>query len=88
MTKENYGRKTAYNFRNSRSPPLTEKMNRLQKNFRNGKSQEPLDINNIENYDFYNNNTYFQNNNILENYNNYNNYNASFGRNNYININV
>ena len=88
MTKDNYGRKTAYNFRNSRSPPLTEKMNRLQKNFRNGKSQEPLDINNIENYDFYNNNTYFQNNNILENYNNFNNYNASFGRNNYININV
>lgn len=87
MTKDNYGRKTAYNFRNSRSP-LTEKMNRLQKNFRNGKSQEPLDINNIENYDFYNNNTYFQNNNILENYNNFNNYNASFGRNNYININV
>jgi len=88
IPKENYGRKTAYNFRNTRSPPLTEKMNRIQKNFRNGKSQEHLDINNLENYDFYNNNTYYQNNNILENYNSFNNYNANFGRNNYININV
>ena len=76
FSKEFCGRKTVYNFRHTRSPPMTEKMEKIQKNYRFGKSQdEPLDINNIDNYNYYNNNTYFHNNNLLEDYNNFNNYN-------------
>ena len=76
FSKEFCGRKTVYNFRHTRSPPMTEKMEKIQKNYRFGKSQdEPLDINNIDNYNYYNNNTYFHNNNLLEDYNNFNNFN-------------
>ena len=71
----NCGRKTSYNFRNIHSPPLTEKIDKTQKNFRTGKSHDPLDINNINNINIYSNNTYFHNNNLLDHYNNYNNYN-------------
>ena len=74
FSKDFCGRKTFYNFRNTQSPPLTEKIDRIQKNYRFGKSQEPLDINNMDNY--YNNYTYFHNNNLLENYNNFNYYNS------------
>ena len=74
--KEFLGRKTVYNFRNTRSPPLSEKMERIQKNFRLKQNHEPTDINNIDSYNYYNNNTYFHNNNLLEDYNNFN-YNAN-----------
>ena len=75
-SKEFCGRKTVYNFRHVRSPPMTEKLDKIQKNYRFGKSQdESSDINNIHNNDYYNNNTYFHNNNLLEDYNNFNNYN-------------
>ena len=77
--KEFYERKTVYNFRNNNSPPLTEKMQKIHKNFRSGKSQDPLDINIIDNYNYnyYNNNTYFHNNNLLQNYTNFNNCNTN-----------
>ena len=71
--KDFYGRKTAYNFRSSHSPPLTEKVDRIQKHFRTGKSHEPLDMNSVKNINIYSNNTYFHNNNLLDNYNNFNN---------------
>ena len=77
FTKDFCGRKTVNNFRNTRSPPLSEKMDRIQKNYRFGQSNEPIDINNIDVYNYYSNNTYIHNNNLLEDYNNFNNYNAS-----------
>ena len=82
--KEFYGQKTEYNFGNTRSPPLSEKMDRIQKNYRFGKSQEPIDVNNIDTYNHYNNNTYFHNNNLLEDYKNFNKYMDNYiNKNNY-----
>ena len=85
FSKEYYGRKTLYNFENNQSPPLTEKVDRIQRNFRPGKSHDPLKMNNIDNYNIYSNNTYFHGNNILENYTSFNNYNPDYNRRNDIN---
>ena len=85
FSKEYCGRKTVYNFRNSQSPPLTEKMDKIQRNFRAGKSHDPLDMNNLDNDNLYNNNTFFHNYKILENYPSYNNYNSNYYRRNIIN---
>ena len=86
FSKEYYGRKTVNYCRNAYSPPLTDKTNRMQKNLKTEKSHEILDINNIENYNYYNN-AYFHNK-LLENYNSFNNYNSNYGKKNiYNNIN-
>ena len=82
LSKEYYGRKTVNYCRSECSPPLTEKMNRIQKSLRVEKNQ-PLDINNIENSNYYNN--AYLHNKLFENYNSFKNYNSNYYKKNIFN---
>ena len=77
LSKGYIGRKTFNNYNNNRAPQLMEDIPRLSTVYRPGKSQGRLDKNNIDNYNYNNNNNLYQDNS------NYNNFNNNLYENNY-----